>query len=459
MTLFAWRLPVALLGAVVALPLGVHPVLAQEPGILSGTQLFAQEIVSNGEPQIDIGNVTYSYTCDREGGETVVSFSASGEARDLDFGYFGMVGTFTESGTFTISPQVYAVDFLLFTIGYVTAWESEFTIIWPEISASGTKSLVAGAIPLPPINGSKGFCVDPSVAGLGAYQMQAELPPGSLAFEATVTGPDGTWSESGLARAGVNDYGDCCGFFDHEQFNETFETSIREEGPGDPASVVLTPPAATNTVSTDHSVTAAVSDANGEPTPDVTVRFTVSGSRNTSGQCTTDEAGSCTFTYTGPALAGADLIVACADIDNDGTRDPGEPCGEATKAWLLPTSSPGQVTGGGHVLNAVDGEEVAFGFNAKSDTNGLKGNCTVVDKAPARNVKIKCLTVDTLVQFGNSATIFGQAEMDGVTVDYRIDVTDNGEPGGGGDTFAIQTSSGYSAGGTLDNGNVQVHGQ
>lgn len=34
---------------------------------------------------------------------------------------------------------------------------------------------------------------------------------------------------------------------------------------------------------------------------------------------------------------------------------------------------------------------------------------------------------------------------------------DNGEPGAGRDTFKIQTSSGYIAGGTLDNGNVQIH--
>jgi hypothetical protein len=38
----------------------------------------------------------------------------------------------------------------------------------------------------------------------------------------------------------------------------------------------------------------------------------------------------------------------------------------------------------------------------------------------------------------------------------RIDVDDLGEPGNF-DTFRIQTDSGYSAGGTLAGGNIQIH--
>jgi len=36
-------------------------------------------------------------------------------------------------------------------------------------------------------------------------------------------------------------------------------------------------------------------------------------------------------------------------------------------------------------------------------------------------------------------------------------VQDNAEPGAGKDTFKIQTASGYSAGGTLVDANIQVH--
>ena len=222
-----------------------------------------------------------------------------------------------------------------------------------------------------------------------------------------------------------------------------------------PASVTVSPAAAVNPVGTNHSMTATVQDAAVSPVAGAAVLFTISGSINTTRQCVTDAIGQCSVSYTGPALPGADIIVACADSNGNGFRDSGEPCGEATKAWLLPTSTAGQVTGGGHVLHPQDGEEVAFGFNAKSTSNGLNGNCTVVDKAPVRNIQIKCQTVDVLSRTGNTATIFGQALINGVATTYRIDVTDNGEPGST-DSFVIQTASGYSAGGLLTNGNIQV---
>src|SRR5438309_5423356 len=49
-----------------------------------------------------------------------------------------------------------------------------------------------------------------------------------------------------------------------------------------PAKLVLSPPAATNPVGTSHTVTAKVTDAGGNPVPNVTVRFTVNGSVPTS---------------------------------------------------------------------------------------------------------------------------------------------------------------------------------
>lgn len=81
----------------------------------------------------------------------------------------------------------------------------------------------------------------------------------------------------------------------------------------------------------------------------------------------------------------------------------------------------------------------------------------MVDAAPVRNVKIKCLSVTALVQSGTHATFFGRAEVDGVQTDYRIDVDDLGEPGRGRDTFKIVTGTGYSAAGILDGGNIQIH--
>ena len=223
-------------------------------------------------------------------------------------------------------------------------------------------------------------------------------------------------------------------------------------GPPSPATLVLSPAAGTNPVGTSHTVTATLTDDFGDPVEGVTIRFTVTGSVATSGTCKTDAAGQCTFTYAGPSLPGADLITAFADTNGNGMLDAGEPAATAAKAWLLPTSTPGQVTGGGQILVGTD--SVTFGFTAKSD-RGLKGECTVVDHDTKR--MIKCLDVTALVQSGNQATIYGHATSNGVATTYVIHVADNGDPGRGVDTFSIVTGSGYSASGTLTGGNIQVH--
>jgi hypothetical protein len=111
------------------------------------------------------------------------------------------------------------------------------------------------------------------------------------------------------------------------------------------------------------------------------------------------------------------------------------------------------VTGGGQVPGSTD--DVAFGFNAKSTTSGLKGNCSVVD--PATDTHVKCLDVTALVRSGTHATVFGNATVNGVATTYRIDVDDLREPGTGQDTFRIQTDSGFTAGGVLTHGNIQIH--
>jgi hypothetical protein len=224
--------------------------------------------------------------------------------------------------------------------------------------------------------------------------------------------------------------------------------------PPPPTTVVLTPPTAINDVGTTHTVTAKATTAGGAAAPGFTVYFTVSGSISTSGQCTTDAQGQCTFTYSGPQLPGADLITGCADTNRNGRVDTGEPCGEATKVWMLPATTPGEVTGGGWISKI--GGEVAFGFNARSKTAGgsAEGQCNVVDRATKTH--IKCLSVDTLVVTPTHATLFGKATVDGVATGYRIDVDDLGEPGTA-DTFKILTDSGYVAAGTLQGGNIQIH--
>jgi len=221
---------------------------------------------------------------------------------------------------------------------------------------------------------------------------------------------------------------------------------------GTPVFLNLTPPGATNDVATSHTVTAAVTDVGGQPVDEIVVRITVIGSINTSGQCTTDD-GRCDFTYAGPLFPGADSITAFADTDRDGLHDVGEPVGEATKAWVLPTSTTGQASGAGHIEDA-DGNQIAFGFLARNENGRFVGHCNVIDHAVDRT--IKCLDVTTLVISGNRAMIHGNATDNGTSTIYVITAVDNGNPGKDNDTFSISTTSGYSQQGTLTGGNVQV---
>lgn len=113
----------------------------------------------------------------------------------------------------------------------------------------------------------------------------------------------------------------------------------------------------------------------------------------------------------------------------------------------------GKVTGGGHIL--VGGEKANFGFNAKNQSGVLSGNLTYQDKA--NGIKIKADSISQLVIDGNDASFTAPCSVDKVDgYTCTVDVTDNGEPGSS-DTFSIAVSNGYSAGGTVEGGNIQIH--
>jgi hypothetical protein len=151
---------------------------------------------------------------------------------------------------------------------------------------------------------------------------------------------------------------------------------------------------------------------------------------------------------------GSDLLLEQFEgTVSSGSIAPTRAFNEAFRSDLLavvPVASSGQVTGGGQAGSAV------FGLTAKADAKGTKGECTVVDQSS--DTKVKCLTATTFVQSGNHATIIGSATVNGAPATYRIDVFDNAEPGRDADSFVIQTSTGYTAGGTLTEGNIQLHG-
>jgi hypothetical protein len=228
--------------------------------------------------------------------------------------------------------------------------------------------------------------------------------------------------------------------------------------PGDPATLVLTPETDTNTVDDEHCVTATVRDAFGNPTPGIKVRFGVTGSVTTSGSDVTDAAGEAEFCYTGPALPGADVITAYADTDADNVNDATEPEDTASKAWVIPVSTPGCKVNYGGRITADNGDKATFGGNAKAD--GLKGQQQYQDHGPADDMNVHSIDVLSVVcsADGTEASIFGTATVDGGgSFDFRIDVTDAGEPGSS-DTYRIRLSNGYDSGEQLlEGGNIQIH--
>jgi Bacterial Ig-like domain (group 1) len=245
-----------------------------------------------------------------------------------------------------------------------------------------------------------------------------------------------------------------------EDSGEPSDNAAKTWTPGLPASLTLTPKTASNVVDTQHCVTAHVEDELGEPTSGITVRFSVSGSVDTSGSEITDANGDATFCYQGPALPGADVITAYADTDNDNVQQANEPGDRATKEWVLPQSTPGcKATDGGRIT-AANGDSATFGSVAMVSARGTaSGAQEYQDHGPAANLRLHSTAVLAVACNGKEASVFGTARIDGAgSVGYRIDLGDNGEPGVGTDTYRIRLSTGYDSGTqTLAGGNVQVH--
>ena len=232
--------------------------------------------------------------------------------------------------------------------------------------------------------------------------------------------------------------------------------------PGAPATLILTPATATNAVGSQHCVTATVRDVFGNPISGVIVRFTVTGAVNTTGAAPTNGSGQTIFCYTGPALPGADAITAFADTNDNGSQNPGEPNGAATKSWVLPVTTPGceiLIIDNGRIT-AANGDTAIFHGNARASATGAtSGNQRYEDRGPAQPLTVEAISVLAIVCGGTTqADIYGQATIDGSgSFSYRISVKDLGEPGNGTDTYSILLETGYSSGEqTLEAGNVQI---
>jgi hypothetical protein len=121
-----------------------------------------------------------------------------------------------------------------------------------------------------------------------------------------------------------------------------------------------------------------------------------------------------------------------------------------TSSGVVSTSpSKGTMVGAG-----LTNSGVVFGVFAKSNSSGLIGMCGAFDFV--RHTLIRCLTVDSFVISGSSATMTGDAMVNSTKTRYRIDVTDLGDVGHR-DTFKIQTDSGYTTQGNVVVGGIRIH--
>ncbi len=264
---------------------------------------------------------------------------------------------------------------------------------------------------------------------------------------------------------------------------EPFDDATKLWQPGDPAMVTLTPETSVNEVETEHCVKAEVRDAFGNATPDRLVRFDVEGASeqdeqpaDEDGSDRTDEFGNAAFCYTGPDLPGADTIHAYADNDEDNVEDPGEPFDDATKTWILPPSTPGcevAIHTGGWIL-ATSGDKGSFGGNARIELDGTitRGQLEYHDHSALLPINFHSIEVLVIVcealdgdgdgtPDGQRASVYGTGEVNGIgPVDFRVRVSDRGEPGStpGPDTYQVITAA-YASGpeeNPLQGGNIQI---
>lgn len=227
-----------------------------------------------------------------------------------------------------------------------------------------------------------------------------------------------------------------------------------------PTTVTLSPAAATNPVSTNHTVTATVLDQFGKPMGGITVYFTVTRTppvavTNTGNCVTALPSGSCTFTYPGPILPATDAIKGCANSPN------GPPCGAASKTWVLPVSNPLctiDITNGGWMI-ADNGDKVSFGGTVHTDQAGAPSGEEQYTDKPG-NLDVHSITIDAVTCSANLelADIYGTASINGSgTYVFRIEVSDP-DSSGGPDTYWIALSNGYDSGNhALGGGTVEIH--
>lgn len=116
------------------------------------------------------------------------------------------------------------------------------------------------------------------------------------------------------------------------------------------------------------------------------------------------------------------------------------------------------MSGGGWIN--VGNSKADFGFNAgyKPNSSTPEIHFNYIDHNSGMQMKATSISVYRQGDTATTRHMEGNAEINGVSgFTYSIDAADNGEPGRNTDSLKISLSNGYSAGGTLGGGNIQLH--
>ncbi len=114
------------------------------------------------------------------------------------------------------------------------------------------------------------------------------------------------------------------------------------------------------------------------------------------------------------------------------------------------------MTGGGFITGTPSGAKANFGVAGGIKNGAFWGHLEYIDHGPNGPKVHGTGVTNYIIVDATSREIDGTAKVNGQGgFTYRVDVTDHGNPHD--DSFSIQLSNGYSAGGTLGGGNIQLH--
>lgn len=273
-------------------------------------------------------------------------------------------------------------------------------------------------------------------------------------FEARVTGEGGTIHADSVSISGIDDDGNPVGARASAQVRiDDVLPSIRLEKTAVPATV----PATGGTV----TFTVQIANLSVEPVRLLSLVDDVFGDLAGRGTCTiggsipVDGTYTCSFSAFLDGVPWIDHVDKAAVRAEDNERNVASASDSATVDFVVPASEDCKITGGGKVA-LPNGATGHFNNNVHTPPD-VRVFFKVGDALDFSLVSRELVGVDCS-EDRRAASIFGVATIaDSGTFEFRIDVTDAGEPPFH-DTYRIRIDNGYDSGvQTLTEGNIQIH--